>query len=184
MTKNTRKKTEITNRRQIVAEKYLRGMFQSQIAEELGVDTATVSRDLKILREEWLQSALVDLNDAKAKELAKIDQLEVTYWSAWERGLGEFKSKTVKGRGASENQKPSLLEQILKTEDRNGDPRYLAGIQWCINKRCEILGLDAPKENKLSGSVEITRKHDLSKLSDDELRAWDALMSKTQNEQS
>jgi DNA-binding MarR family transcriptional regulator len=145
---------------------YLRGKYQTDIAEIIGVDQATISRDLKELRKQWLSSALVDLNEAKSKELAKIDQLELTYWTAWERSLGEFKSKTVKGKAGKEgmeNAKPSLLEQILRTEEREGNPAFLSGIQWCINKRCALLGLDAPTNAR---SLNI----DLSKLTDAQLQ--------------
>jgi hypothetical protein len=36
------------------------------------------------------------------------------------------------------------LKAWQRQDGQIGDPRFLAGVQWCINKRCEILGLDAP----------------------------------------
>ncbi len=79
-----------------------------------------------------MQSSIVNINEAKAKELARVDHLEREYWEAWERSVGEHRTKT------------------LKTEEINGDPRYLSGIQWCINKRCELLGLDAPSKTDIT----------------------------------
>jgi len=29
---------------------------------------------------------------------------------------------------------------------QSGNPAFLRGIEWCINKRCDLLGLDAPKK--------------------------------------
>jgi predicted transcriptional regulator len=134
------------DRRVEIAEMYLKGRRQSEIAQELGTTQATISRNLAAVREEWLKSALVNFNEAVARELAKTDNLERVYWESWERSLEPFKSKTIKARGnpKTEDELKSSAEQTLKTEDRNGDPRFLQGVQWCIEKRCKLLGLDVP----------------------------------------
>src|SRR5262249_44621131 len=67
---------EVALRRQQVAHLYFQGNLQSQMAAELGVTQATISLDLKALRMEWVQAALMDFNAAKARELAHIDTLE------------------------------------------------------------------------------------------------------------
>ncbi len=41
-------------------------------------------------------------------------------------------------------QKPKAMEQFEYTEERLGDPRYLLGVDRCIERRCRILGLEAP----------------------------------------
>jgi hypothetical protein len=196
MIKSSRKITVVIDRRRKVAEMYLRGKSQFEIAQKLGCDRTTISKDLKALRIEWLQSALVDLNEAKARELAKIDHLETTYWTAWARSLRDAVTITREAVTGKEreiaavvlsaqtddgNTVEAIMREVEKREGQSGNPAFLAGIQWCINKRCEILGLDAPKKQDISGNVEITRKHDLSKLSTEELRAWRELMVKTQN---
>jgi hypothetical protein len=38
----------------------------------------------------------------------------------------------------------SFTRKITKT---SGDPRYLQGIQWCIDRRAKMLGLDAPSKS-------------------------------------
>lgn len=138
--------TKAVERRLEIAEMYLKGKYQSEIALELGVNQSTISKSLKAVREEWLKSTLVNFNEAISKELAKVDNLERVYWESWERSLTPFKSKTVKAKGnpRTEEELKASAEQTLKTEDRNGDPRYLQGVQWCIEKRCKLLGLDAP----------------------------------------
>lgn len=149
--KVTSRETEAAERRPKVAERYLNGKRQSEIAEELGVNQATISRDLAALRKEWIKSALIDFNEAKARELTRIDNLESTYWEAWERSLEAFKSKVIKAKGnpRTEEELKTNAEQTLKTEDRNGDPRYLQGVQWCIEQRCKILGVyDTPGQSE------------------------------------
>src|SRR5262249_10831066 len=76
---------EVALRRQQVAHLYFQGNLQAQMAAELGVTQAAISLDLKALRIEWVQAALMDFNAAKARELAHIDPVEVEYWQGWQR---------------------------------------------------------------------------------------------------
>jgi hypothetical protein len=128
--RNTAEETKIIDRRQRVAALYLRGRTQTSIAEELGCDQATVSRDLASLRGEWKESALRDFDEAKALELARVDALESEAWSAWEAG----KKPAAGGKGKDQ-----------------GGAEYLRVVAWCIARRCAIFGLDAPKRNELTG---------------------------------
>jgi hypothetical protein len=113
----TSKAVKAAERRLQVAEYYLKGARQSEIAEWLKVGQATISRDLKAIQAEWLKASLVDFNEAVAKELAKIDNLELAYWGAW---------------------------------DETMDLRSLQGIQWCIDRRCKLFGLDAPERVQIN----------------------------------
>jgi hypothetical protein len=150
----TSKKTEIAIRRQKIAAAYLRGSTQVDIATESGVDQATVSRDLKALRAAWMKSALIDINEAKARELAKIDALELVYWQAWERSQLDAESEITKMQGTppkpnETSPAPAKLETQKKREGQSGNPAFLSGIQWCINKRCEIIGVNAPVKSEV-----------------------------------
>ena len=127
-----------------IADLYLQGWPQVDIAREIRRSPATVSRDIKALQKDWLNSALVDFNEAKARELAKVDRLEREYWDAWERSKQDAEVITTKGKGKHKN-KPEQLERTHKREGQVGDSRFLSGIQWCIEQRCKILGLEAPK---------------------------------------
>lgn len=52
---------------------------------------------------------------------------------------------------------------LVVTDNPHGDPRFLAGVQWCINRRCILLGLDTPSKAQANmGSQTIDA------LSDDE----------------
>jgi len=144
----------IANRREKVAAAYLRGDTQNTIAISLEVDQATVSRDLTALRKAWMQSALVDINEAKARELAKVDNLELTYWAAWERSLENAEVQTVEKQGVIHDKDGKVVGSRVKQTDRqegqSGNPAFLKGVEWCINKRCELLGLDAPKKQDIT----------------------------------
>ena len=155
-----RAKVEMTNRRQQVAEMYLRGMYQADIAEQLKVNQATISRDLAELRKEWLDRSINHIDQKKAIELAKLDRLEVTYWEAWERSLKNAEIEITEQIGTRRKVKPKegeteqdgiVPERIRKTkrvEGQSGNPEFLKGVLNCITKRCDILGIDAPKKNE------------------------------------
>lgn len=143
-TSNKRTETQRESDRVEIARRYLRGETQSAIGVALGMTQQMVSYDLSIIEKRWQAAAIHDITEAKARELAKIDHLEVTYWEAWERSLEPFKSSTVKARGGVKDAKPQTAEQMTKTEERNGSATYLVGVQWCVDRRCKLLGLDAP----------------------------------------
>jgi len=69
-----RSKSRLARDRRKVADLYLKGVIQVDIAEKLSISQTTVSRDLKYLQKEWQSSALVDIDERKAEELAKVDR--------------------------------------------------------------------------------------------------------------
>lgn len=137
---SSRETTEIAYRRQKVAELYLRGDYQTTIAQALGIDQAQVSRDLKALRALWLQSAVRDFDAARAQELAKIDEVERAAWEAWQRSTQD---KEIAYQEAGVDGKKKKVS--LRKEGQAGSPAFLSVILTCIERRCAILGLDAPK---------------------------------------
>ena len=144
---------QIARDRRRIADLYLQGWLQADIAEKVGINQSTVSRDLKALYKQWLAESLVDFNAAKAKELAKIDALERTYHIAWIRSCEDAETTRQEGSRAG-------VDKIVKTaKGQAGDPRFLTGIQWCIERRCKIMGIDAPTKmdlriNELDAAIE------------------------------
>ena len=123
------------------AELYLKGWSQYQIADEVKVSQGTISNDLKLIRERWKEAMVETYNELQHRELARVDNLEATYWEEWDRSKGDKTTTTKKG---IEGVRGDSREASERTEGRLGDPRYLEGVRWCIDKRCKILGLDAP----------------------------------------
>ena len=159
-----REPAQLARDRRRVAEMYLRGALQSDIAEELGIDQSTVSRDLQSLRDEWLQSALVDINEAKARELAKIDGLEVEYWVAWQESKKDAETITHEEKAGWQAYSKDTTQYVGQV----GNPSFLAGVQWCITKRCQILGLDEPQRIEFQESFDLDawRKNRADRLSE------------------
>lgn len=134
---------EAESRREKVAVMYRRGMLQSDIARKFSVDQSNISRDLKKIRSEWLESRVRDFDAAKEIELQKIDEVERQAWAAWERSVGVVERRTTRKKDAGEI---SESEATIVKVDQAGDPRYLQTVLDCIQRRCKILGLDAPEK--------------------------------------
>jgi len=146
----------ITDRQLRVSDMYLKGMQQSEIAAHFGVTQQCVSKDIRSLIDIWKKYALQNINDLIQVELERINHLELTYWDAWEASKQEkttltakVKTKNTRKRIASANA-PSEETSSKRTEERQGDPRYLAGVQWCIDRRIKLLGLDPPESLNVS----------------------------------
>lgn len=138
---------------------YLQGWEQAEIAAKLNasedrsytLSQQMISYDIRRVIDQWRASSLIDVDEAKANELAKINELERTYWQAWRRSCEG--AETIKQRG-----KPGNLPGKVQTEniertvkEQAGDPRFLQGVQWCIEQRCKILGVNAPAQIELAG---------------------------------
>ena len=129
-----------------VATLYLTGQRQDKIAEYLEDSPAQITYDLNELQKRWRASAVANIGEAKGKELAKLDELERVYWDAWARSK-QPKEKTRTGRTDGER---AVITAFMETEQRDGNPAFLDGVFKCIDRRCKILGLDAPTEIKLT----------------------------------
>lgn len=137
-----------------VAEMYLSGKSQTAIAAEINVNQSTVSRYIKRLQDRWRAASAELIDDRKARELAKIDRLEREYLEAWEKSKldGETKirrKKTINLRGELADgvhlEIPAEEREFsLTTRGQTGDPRYLQGVQWCVETRLKIMGGYAP----------------------------------------
>ena len=145
-----------------ISELYLRGKPQAEIAEEIGVSQGQVSKDLSIIRTRWRKQTTVNMDEAKNKELARIDVLEREYWEAWERSKGE----QVKGRQKQSDTggKKKIEWATVEKVQLIGNPAFLAGVEKCIDMRCKLLGIYAA--TKVDS---VTRNIDLTKLTGDQL---------------
>ena len=152
-------KAALEDRRQLVAGLYLRAWSMRAIAVEVGIGLGTVSRDIQAVIAEWREQRLDDIDAYQTTELSRIAKLEQTYWEAWDRSVGESRrtvtesvtsSALVGGVEDPVQVGPKRNRAQITKEDENGDPRFLAGVQWCIDRRCKILGLDAPQDVNLT----------------------------------
>lgn len=141
------------DRRDRVAALWLRGYTQKEIGGMLGgLSQGTVSRDLAWVREQWAARSNIKVHEMRAEQVAKLDALQREYWHAWERSQGEIE-KTVESTNRTNGDTLTIT-----TETVAGDPRYLQGVERCIEQVCDILGLKAPQRSEVSQTVVYVEK--------------------------
>src|SRR6516162_495477 len=154
--RNAQERFRILERRKRVAALYLQGMSQWEIGRQLGVTQQCIAKDIQALEKEWLASAVVDIDAAKAKELARIDRLERVAWRAWQRSCQRKERATTRmEKKLDEDAHKAKTVTSKATELRDGNPEYLKRVEWCISKRCELLKLNPPQRLEHGGSTEM-----------------------------
>ena len=138
-----RRDVRVAERRRDVAAQYLRGTTQAEIAQKWKVSQAQISYDLKYIHAAWMKAAVFDFDEAKARELARIDILEREYWQAWERSQTKREKTLVEKKTGVQGHDKSQIRR----EEHVGDARFLDGVRWCIEQRLKIFGVyDADRQ--------------------------------------
>jgi hypothetical protein len=143
-------------------------LTQREIADKIAsnrnysLSTEQISNDIKELVKRWRDAYLDDTDVLKGRELQRIDQLESAYWDSYDRslkGINQFKEDVTEFTseddklGEEDSTVPSKKKRFVSRKfqnERDGEVKFLNGIQWCINKRCEILGLNAPIKSEMT----------------------------------
>lgn len=120
---------------------------QQQIAEELGVDTSTVCRELKIIEAEWKAAMLRDIDAIKAEELRKLDHYELETLTEWERSKQDYTKKLMEDtQGGGRSGQGKTRKAKIETGVSYGDPRYMSVLLGIQDRRAKILGMDSPQK--------------------------------------
>ena len=132
MAQMTRNSARREQDRATTASMVLSGVGHAEIAEKLGISRQQVTYDMRVIRQRWQDRTTMDLTYAKAQEVAGIDRLERVYWDAWDL---QCLPQLIVDKDSGE---------VASVIPQTGDPTILAGILKCIDRRCKLLGLDAP----------------------------------------
>jgi predicted transcriptional regulator len=124
-----------------LSEMRLEGKSQNEMAQALGLSQSQVSQDLKKLDARW-EAAIGNTHLHKAREAAKLDRLERKFNEAWKRSLEDKETKVAEKITVGE---VTRTKAVSRLEKRDGNPAFLAGALACIEKRCALIGLAAPK---------------------------------------
>ena len=175
MAKSKRNHTQLVIDMSIIEEMHLKGKPSHEIASYLSnnrpytITRQQIDYDLKKIEQRWSQSNLDKITKYKDTEIAKINLLCRTYWDAWERSCSD---KQITNSEQSDGDAGTKRRAALKKENRDGNPAFLSGVQWCIEEICKIKGLHAPIKIK-----------DVTELSDEELMAIAAMGRRTEEGQ-
>ena len=136
MAKKRRSGKALAERRRRAMQLHLAEFTQEEIAEKLGVHPSVVCRDLQWIRDSICPRESPDVQEAFYVQMAKLDQLEHSYWVGWEESKLEKETRTA------QRSKPEGRETVaLKRERQAGNPALLMGVFRCIAKRDAMLGL-------------------------------------------
>ncbi len=160
---NKRGPAQIAKDRIEIMDYYLKGKNYRDIAKLISADRkysisyTTIGNDVKFVLKEWKETREDKMELYITIELAKIDKLEVEYWEAWEKSKQDYDQ--VSGKIVKRGPKSTTMdykEEVIKKFVEYGDPRYLQGIERCVQKRIDLLGLEAAKEFIFKDVSEIT----------------------------
>ena len=157
-----RTKPQIEKDEILISNLYLKGYSYRAIAKVFKEDKdrkyslshVQIGEDIKRMLSEWKADRETNIDEWVNIELEKIAKLEQEYWEAWEKSKTDYtKVKHKTGRNyLGESEEKTIEESIML-----GDPRFLAGIERCIQKRCDLLGLDKPKELTIKTALDMTQ---------------------------
>ena len=138
MAKPRRTPDQVIKDQAIVAEMYLKGHTMAAIADALGgYSINMVNYDLREVRKRWRASSVRDFDAHREEQLARLDLIEAAAWREFERSCEDYWKKTVGETAQGDIDKE-------ETGAQTGDPRYMNVILSTVERRCKLLGLDAP----------------------------------------
>lgn len=135
--------------------------FDVEVPQPYELTRQMIGYDLNAIRADWVKNTRNSLNEAIARQLASIDEMERVAWEGYERSCKERdsyeKQQTSFVRDAEEIENPLDPERkrIIpgRSETRTvekrkrfkltGDPRWLAAVDRALARRERLLGLFA-----------------------------------------
>lgn len=155
----------------LIARLYVRGKPVREIAQALTQHYKDEGQDITVtynmvydqiteIHKRWVNSSLIDFDQAKGRELEHWNHLEATFWEMYERSL---QAKTTKDVQKIEDEIAFAYDQVVpitrtkrrrKVEERDGSTAALEGVAMCIRERCKILGLYSPEKIQVDWRVE------------------------------
>ena len=150
----------------IIGTQYLKGagaydIHRHCLAVGHRLSVKSVYNYINRLKKEWLENRLAAIDERVAQELAKIDLVEFEAWEAWNKSKQDLQksfNKTIFEGEPKEGQKPKIKsnEASKTVQQSNGDAEFLKVIQWCIDKRLEIIGFGKLNVNIVDNSMTTT----------------------------
>jgi hypothetical protein len=142
-TKKRQKFAQAERRRQ-VAELYLSGLTQEQVAARLHTTQKTVSKDVAAVEEMWREDCVAANDRRKGQVLAGLEMLRACAWDAFRRTQGKQTRTVTEGRPAAPGSPPKTSKVLITSEESSGDPRFLQTVLSTYQEEAKLLGLNAP----------------------------------------
>jgi sigma54-dependent transcription regulator len=139
---------------------YVGGISMHAIAKALRIAVGTVHADISKARQEWTDENNERLELLKDKQLTLIDEIEARATAAYEQSGRDYSQTTSEAGPRGKRLRVTKREQV-------GEAAFLKTLLTCIELRCRILGLFAPKAvelDRIGSSMKILVGIDLEML--------------------
>jgi hypothetical protein len=140
------------------------GWSQVQIAADLGISQAAVSKLLARLERRVLRELMEAAQRQKARQMLRLEHLFAEALRAWNESKAESTRRRQRQTKGGDGGDATIAELVV--ENKHGDPRYLDEARKALADQRKLWGLDAPQKVDLHASR--NRYHEMS---DDALRA-------------
>jgi hypothetical protein len=129
---------------QTIAELYLQGCTQLEIADRLELSQSQISLDLKVIKKRWQASSMANFDLLMQIQMARIDLISRTLWEGYERSLSprEIVTQQVFCRGSIDDSRSGDVCRTTKNETVESHPiAYMNALIKVEYLRCKVLGL-------------------------------------------
>lgn len=115
--------------------------------KEKQISISQIQKDISIIRQEWRDRKRENIDTYLNEVLDVLDATHREAYGEWLRSKRDHERRIGKQKTGGAN--GSTEEKSLMQEGQTGDPRYLAIVMQAIERKCKLLGLDAP--TKITG---------------------------------
>jgi hypothetical protein len=145
----------------------VQGSTQRQIAVELGVSQAAVSKILRRVEVRAFHELTTIRGRQKARYTLRLEHLYAEAMSAWERSKADTTRRRQRKTQGGAQGDATVAELVV--ENQHGDPRYLEEGRKALADFSKLWGLDAPQKVDVA-DVTLTRHKEYADLSDEAFR--------------
>lgn len=149
---------------------FLEGNTVSQVLEIINserdhnssLSRTRLYREMSVLLKMWRESYMSDSNAVMARELARLEKLELAYWNAWENSQTteeEYEEIQITGTGFGKygDNNINQLHKRTRKRERSGNVDFLNGIQRTIEMRYRLLGISKTTTVNINWRAEAAR---------------------------
>lgn len=145
-----------------LVELYLQGHSLDAIAEQVQLSLARVDRALRSEFARWQSERNAPAETVLTTELRRLLHLEATAWLAWQ----DSRKPQRKSLRSKRDGKSPQTSATVSESSSYGDPQLLRIVSYCIDRRCKLLGLDAPTRSltRVSSTVAQLSEQEVDRL--------------------
>lgn len=134
----------------------VRGMTLEQMADKLAevrgyrLHFTTINREVRLITDEYKKRNDDLLDRHRQRQLMRLDAQEQEAWRAWEKSKEDAvtrQGERISGQAGQNGAAAAREKSLVKQSGRVGNAEFLRVMLSIAERRCKLLGLDAPAKN-------------------------------------